>query len=241
MSEEIKNEVTEVVEEVQETMDDYTEEQLDKDPVWEGFQEKMKDRTVMTVEVAGIVKSGVIAYIDGVRGFIPASQLSTSYVEDLETWLGRTVDVEIIEAKEAEKRLILSAKKVAVAKAKQDRFAKIDAIEVGSVLEGTVESIQDYGAFVTLGDDISGLVHISQLSTKRVKTPEEVVAVGDTVTVKVIGNDKHKISLSMKALAAVPEKQEDSSSASKEEVAHYREKGSATTRLGDLLKGVKLQ
>jgi predicted RNA-binding protein with RPS1 domain len=65
--------------------------------------------------------------------------------------------------------------------------------------------------------------------------------VGDTVTVKVIGNDKHKISLSMKALAAAPEEQEDSTSASRDEVAHYKENGKATTKLGDLLKGLNLQ
>ncbi len=228
----------EVTEEVVETMNDYAD-QLDKDPVWEGFAQKMKDHIVITVEVAGIVKSGVVAYLDGVRGFIPASQLSTDYVEDLDSWLGKMVDVMIIEVKPEEKRLILSGKRVASAKAKQDRMAKIDAIEVGAELEGTVESIQKYGVFVTLSEGVSGLVHISQMSTRRVKSPEDVVAVGDSVKVKVIGNDKHKISLSMKALME-EEEAAPSNEASKEEINHFaKEKGQASTSLGDLLKGLK--
>jgi small subunit ribosomal protein S1 len=240
MSEDNMKEVTEeAVEEIgtEETMADY-EEQLDKDPVWEGFEQKMKDRTVITVEVAGIVKSGVIAYLDGVRGFIPASQLSAEYVEDLDSWLGKMVDVMIIEAKPAEKRLILSGKRVANAKAKQDRMAKIDAVEVGAELEGTVESIQSYGAFVTLSEGVSGLVHISQMSTRRVKSPEDVVSVGDVVKVKVIGNEKHKISLSMKAL--MEEEKAPTNEASREDIVSFgKEKGQASTSLKDLLKDLK--
>lgn len=201
--------------------------------VWAGFEEKMKANTVITVEVAGVVKSGVVAYIDGIRGFIPASQLSSTYVEDLESWLGKTVDVMIIEAKEEEKRLILSGKKVA---RREERKKKFDAIEVGSVLEGTVESLQPYGAFIDLGDRISGLVHISQISTKRIKTPDEVLKVGDKVQVKVLSCEKRKISLSMKALVE-PEQKEV---APKEETFNYKEKGKAVTSLGDLFKDIQL-
>ncbi|KIR03150.1 SSU ribosomal protein S1p [Lachnospiraceae bacterium TWA4] len=232
MSEEIKDVV------VEETMDTYAD-QLDKDPVWEGFEQKLKDRTVITVEVAGIVKSGVVAYVDGVRGFIPASQLSADYVEDLDSWLGKMVDVMIIEVKPADKRLILSGKRVETAKAKQDRLAKIDAIEVGAEFEGTVESLQDYGAFVTIADGVSGLVHVSQMSTRRVKSPEDVVSVGDTVKVKVIANEKHKISLSMKALMEAEEEKTPSNEASRDEIKHYKEKGEASTSLKDLLKDFK--
>lgn len=225
MSEEIVKEVAEV-----------TEETAAENSVWAGFEEKMKANTVMTVEIAGVVKSGVVAYIDGVRGFIPASQLSTEFVEDLESWLGKTVDVMIIEAKEEDKRLILSGRKVA---RKEERKKKFEAITVGSVLEGTVESLQPYGAFIDLGDRISGLVHISQISTKRVKTPEDVLAVGDKVTVKVLSNEKRKISLSMRAVLEDAKKEEEAA-APKEETFHYKEKGKASTNLGDLLKGIQL-
>lgn len=226
MSEEIVKEVTEETEEAA----------AETNSVWAGFEEKMKANTVITVEIAGVVKSGVVAYIDGVRGFIPASQLSTEYVEDLESWLGKTVDVMIIEAKEDEKRLILSGKKVA---RREERKKKFESISVGSVLEGTVESLQPYGAFIDLGDKISGLVHVSQISTKRVKSPEDVLAVGDKVTVKVLSNEKRKISLSMKAVIEDTKKEEEAA-APKEETFHYKEKGKASTSLGDLLKDIQL-
>lgn len=230
MSEEIVKEVTEeVTEETEETA-------AETNSVWAGFEEKMKANTVITVEIAGVVKSGVVAYIDGVRGFIPASQLSTEYVEDLESWLGKMVDVMIIEAKEDEKRLILSGKKVA---RREERKKKFESITVGSVLEGTVESLQPYGAFIDLGDKISGLVHISQISTKRIKTPEDVLAVGDKVTVKVLSNEKRKISLSMRAVLEDAKKEEEAA-APKEETFHYKEKGKASTNLGDLLKDIQL-
>lgn len=230
MSEEIVKEVTEEV--TEETEDTAAE----TNSVWAGFEEKMKANTVITVEIAGVVKSGVVAYIDGVRGFIPASQLSTEYVEDLESWLGKMVDVMIIEAKEDEKRLILSGKKVA---RREERKKKFESITVGSVLEGTVESLQPYGAFIDLGDKISGLVHISQISTKRIKTPEDVLAVGDKVTVKVLSNEKRKISLSMRAVLEDAKKEEEAA-APKEETFHYKEKGKASTNLGDLLKDIQL-
>lgn len=228
MSEEMVKEVTEVTEE--------TEAAAETNSVWADFEEKMKANTVITVEVKGVVKSGVVAYIDGVRGFIPASQLAAEYVEDLESWLGKTVDVMIIEAKEDEKRLILSGKKVV---RREERKKKFDAITVGSVLEGTVESLQPYGAFVNLGDKISGLVHISQISTKRIKTPEDVLAVGDKVTVKVLSNEKKKISLSMRAVVEDAKKAEEAAEP-KEETFHYKEKGKASTNLGDLLKDIQL-
>ena len=211
-------------------------EEAEVKSVWEDFAEKMKANTVITVEIKGVVKSGVVAYIDGIRGFIPASQLSTEYVEDLESWLGKTVDVMIIEANEADKRLILSGRRVA---RREERKKKMDAITVGSVIEGTVESLQPYGAFIDLGDKISGLVHISQISTKRIKTPEEALAVGDKVTVKVLSNEKKKISLSIRAVLD-DAKKEEAAAAPKEEVFHYKEKGKATTNLGDLLKGLSL-
>ena len=226
MSEEIVKEVTE----------EAVEAAAETNSVWADFEEKMKANTVITVEVSGVVKSGVVAYIDGVRGFIPASQLSAEYVENLEEWLGKTVDVMIIEAKEAEKRLILSGKKVA---RREERKKKFDAITVGSVLEGTVESLQPYGAFIDLGDKISGLVHVSQISIKRIKTPDEVLKVGDKVTVKVLSNEKRKISLSKKALEEEAKKEEEAA-APKEEVFKYKETGKAATSLGDLLKNIQL-
>ena len=167
---------------------------------WEELQQMMDDDTVLSVQIKGVVNAGVITYIQGVRGFIPASQLSTSYVEDLNEWLNKTIDVKIITVDAEQKRLVLSGRVVEQEKAAAEKAAQIEAIAVGDVFEGTVEKITSYGAFIRLENGLSGLVHISQMSKKRIKTPDEAVKVGDTVNVKVIQKKEGKLSLSMKAL-----------------------------------------
>ena len=110
------------------------------------------------------------------------------------------MEAKIITVEPEEQRLVLSAKAVEKEKERKERENKINELKVGTVVEGTVENIMPYGAFVDIGDGISGLVHISQLSQKRVKSPEEVVKEGDAVTVKIIKVANGKVSLSLKAL-----------------------------------------
>ena len=202
---------------------------------WDKLQQMMDDGTVLTLKVGGIVNAGVIVYVEGIRGFIPASQLSLSYVEDLNPWLNQTVEAKIITVDEAKKKLVLSAKAVAIEKADEDKAAKINRVQVGDVFTGTVENITNYGAFIDLGDGLSGLVHISQISFKRLKSVHEVLKEGDSVKVKVIANKDGKLSLSIKALQENEEVTEIP-----EEVFEYKEEGSASTGLGALLAGLKL-
>lgn len=207
----------------------------DDELAWSKLSEMMSNDTVLTLKIGGIVNAGVIAYVEGIRGFIPASQLSTSYVEDLNEWLNKTVEAKIITVDPDKKRLVLSAKAVARDKEIADKNAKINRVQVGDVFDGTVDKITNYGAFVTFADDLSGLVHISQISTKRLKSVHEVLKEGDTVKVKVIANKDGKISLSIKALQAIDEVTEIP-----EEVFDYKEEGQATTGLAALLKNIKL-
>ena len=202
---------------------------------WDKLQQMMDDGTVLTLKVGGIVNAGVIVYVEGIRGFIPASQLSLSYVEDLNSWLNQTVEAKIITVDEAKKKLVLSAKAVAIEKAAEDKAAKINRVQVGDVFTGTVENITNYGAFIDLGDGLSGLVHISQISFKRLKSVHEVLKEGDSVKVKVIANKDGKLSLSIKALQENEEVTEIP-----EEVFEYKEEGNASTGLGALLAGLKL-
>ncbi len=215
----------------EESMADY-EEHLDNANPWNVVQRYKEEGTILPVKVEGIVNGGAIAMVEGLRGFIPASRLSLSYIEDLETYLLKDIEVRVIDVNQAENRLVLSAREILKEKEKQEMEKKIANVKVGSVMEGTVDSLQNYGAFINLEDGLSGLVHVSQISQKRVKLPKDVLNIGDKVTVKVIGIKDGKISLSMKAL-------EENRDESEEKVAIPRSE-SIGTSLKDLLKNVKL-
>ena len=181
------------------TMADLEDHFDDANP-WNVVQSYLEKGTVLPVKIEGIVNGGAIAMVEGIRGFIPASRLSLSYIEDLESYLLKDIEVQVIDVDQANNRLVLSARELLKEKEKKEREEKIANIKVGSVLTGTVESLQNYGAFVRLEDGLSGLVHVSQISQKRIKFPKDVLNVGDEVQVKVIGVKDGKISLSMKAL-----------------------------------------
>ena len=202
---------------------------------WDKLAELQKSGEALDVVVKGSVNGGAIAYVEGVRGFIPASKLALSYVEDTEEYLNKPLTVQVIDVDKAKKRLVLSAKELLREKADEDRRNKISNIEVGFVTEGTVESLQPYGAFVDLGNGISGLVHISQICEKRIKKPSEAVNVGDKVKVKVIAIKDGKLSLSIKEASDLMAKEVE------EETFELPESGEeATTSLGSLFANIKL-
>lgn len=228
-----KHEVYDMSEELlqTETMADLEEHFDDANP-WNIVADYLEKKTILPVKVEGIVNGGVIAIIEGIRGFIPASQLSLSYVENLEEYLLKDIEVQVIEADQAENRLILSARGILKAQAKKEKEALVASVKVDSVLKGTVETIQNYGAFVRLENGLSGLVHVSQISDKRIKHPNVVLEVGQEVDVKVIGIKDGKISLSMKALIE-PEEEVV------EEVVIPKSENIGTS-LGDLFKNIQL-
>lgn len=206
---------------------------------WQNFEKELEDKTVVSVKVTEAVKGGVVGFLDGVRAFIPASQLSLNYVEDLSTFVGQTVEARVITADRGKKRLVLGAKDLLRERRDAERAEMISNIKVGMVTEGTVQSLQPYGAFVSLGNGIDGLVHISQITnTKRLRHPKEMLEVGQKVKVKVIGVKDDRISLSMKALE---EKPDEKAEAVAEEHVKLPKSEELTTNLGSLLKGIKLK
>lgn len=214
---------------------------------WEKFAKMLEDSEKITVTVAEAVKGGVVAMVEEVRGFIPASHLSTQHVENLEDFVNKELEVLLVTVDPEKKRLVMSHRELEKASRKSGKAEKLASINVGDVLTGKVESLKDYGAFIDLGDGVSGLLHVSQISYKRVKTPADVLKEGQEVEVKVIGKDNGKISLSMKALQEAPagyeEKAPREGRPGKEDPSDgfkYEEKGKAVTSLGDLLKGIKL-
>lgn len=257
MSEEMKKDVMETAEAVEtaapaETMDDYAAEleesyktlegkqpvyEAEEDPAaekWQNFAQMMEDKTVFDVKVKEAVKGGLVAFVDDVRAFIPASHISTHYVEKLEDMVGKHLDVMVITADLEKKRLVLSGREVEKARRDEARKLKLAQYHVGDVVTGKVESLQPYGAFVELEDGISGLVHVSQISTQRIKHPSVVLKEGQEVKAKVISTENGKIGLSMKALVSEQTEREE------HEVFNYKETGSVSTGLGELLKNIKL-
>ena len=258
MSEELNKELeTEVTEEVKEaapmeTMEDYAaeleasyktlnqrhieiaEEESGAGAKWAQFAQMMEDRTVVKVKIAEAVKGGVVTSLEEVRAFIPASQLSTEYVEKLEDWQGKYVEAVIITVDPEKKRLVLSGREVEKEKKEAQKKERMAQFKAGDVVEGTVDSIKPYGAFIKLDDGVDGLLHISQISTQRIKHPSAVLTEGQTVKVKILSAQEGKLSLSMKVLA------EQQADREEHETFDYKETGTVSTGLGDLLKGLKL-
>ena len=263
-AEEVKETVTEKAEEAQESMADYAAEleaslnkgQPTSDPIWARFEELLNNREAIKVTIDSAVKGGVVAFVDGIRAFIPASKLANGYVENLEEYKGKEVEAMVITAEEAGKKLVLSVRDVLrkkSAEAKAARAAIMAECVEGAVMEGTVDSLMDYGAFIKLDNGASGLLHVSQIAYKRVEKPADVLNKGDRITVKIIGVKDGKISLSKKALEEAPARRERAprerkegedrprrERREKEEVFNYKETGKASTSVGDLLKGIKL-
>ena len=169
----------------------------------------LEEKKELTVKVSEVVNAGVVAYVEGIRGFIPASQLSLEYVEKLEDWVGRHIEAYIITADPENQKLVLSAKELLKERRDAEVKEKMGAFKAGQVVEGTVESLKDYGAFVELTDGVTGLLHISQISNQRIKHPGVVLKEGQKVKVKILSVADGKISLSMKALANEEEKTEE--------------------------------
>ena len=201
---------------------------------WTQLRQMQADRTVVKVKIKEAVKGGVVAFLEEIRAFIPASQLSLEYVEKLEDWVGRQVEAYVITVDPEKKRLVLSPKELLKERRDAERKAKLESFKAGDVVEGKVESIKDYGAFVELADGVTGLLHVSQISTQRIKHPGVVLKEGQTVKVKILSAADGKLSLSMKVLAEAAQEQEEKSD------FNYKNSGAVTTGLGELLKGFKL-
>ena len=201
---------------------------------WEKLNQMLEDGTTVKVRIKESVPSGVIAYLEGIRAFIPASQITLDYVENTDDWIGKEIEVRVITVDADKQKLVLSGKAVAREAAAEERNHKISMIVPGTVLEGTVESLMPYGAFVNLGNGLSGLVHISQICERRIKKPSEVLKEGQKVKAKVLNTNDNKISLSMKALE---EEMVDTEAVG--DLEEYTNTESTGTSLGDLLAGFK--
>lgn len=171
----------------------------------ENIEQLYKNHEHFVVKVKEVVKGGVIANLQGMRAFIPGSQITDVYVEDLNEFVGKEIEVEIIEFNPKNKKLVLSGKAIAKAKTQQAKKERFDSIREGEKYTGTVTKLMPYGAFVNIGG-VEGLVHNTDLSWTRIKHPSDVVKEGDKLNVTVLSIDKEKgkIALGAKDVAMDP-------------------------------------
>ncbi|HHT7236583.1 MULTISPECIES: 30S ribosomal protein S1 [Bacillus] len=177
---------------------------VDAEKAWVELQEKFNSGHVFDVTVKDIVNGGLVVDL-GVRGFIPASLVEVHYVEDFADYKGKTLAVKIVELDREKNRVILSHKAVVELELDSKKKEAISSLKEGDIVEGTVQRLTDFGAFVNVGG-VDGLVHISQISYERVEQPSEVLEQGQKVKVKVLSvdADTQRISLSIKAAQPGP-------------------------------------
>ena len=152
-----------------------------------------------------VVKGGIIADIDGIRAFVPASQVSTKYIENLSEYVGKPMRLKVLETDKQRKRIVASQKQVLLAEAAANRRAKWESLVVGSKVKGVVRRITDFGAFVDIGG-IDGLVHVTDAAWGRVKHPSDVLSIGQEIEVLILNVDveKERVSLGYKQLQPKP-------------------------------------
>ncbi|MCL2360503.1 MAG: bifunctional 4-hydroxy-3-methylbut-2-enyl diphosphate reductase/30S ribosomal protein S1 [Defluviitaleaceae bacterium] len=165
----------------------------------------LEEKTVVTGKITDVIKGGLLANIHGCRVFVPSSQVSNRFVEDLTQFKGQEMRLHMLEIDRSKRRYVAGRKELAAQEAREIRSEMYAKLEEGQRLEGTVSRIVDFGAFVDIGG-IDGLIHVSEMAWKRVRKVTDVLAVGDKVTVTVISvdKDKNKISLSLKDISNDP-------------------------------------
>ncbi|AZK47158.1 30S ribosomal protein S1 [Paenibacillus lentus] len=177
---------------------------IDSENAWEELQKRFESQETFEVIVADVVKGGIVADV-GVRGFIPASMVERHYVEDFSDYKGRTLRVKVKEIDPENNKVILSQKDVLDEEFEANKLKVMSELQEGQVIEGTVQRLTQFGAFVDVGG-VDGLVHVSEIAWTHVDKPSDVLSEGEQVKVKVLKVDpeKGKISLSIKAATPGP-------------------------------------
>lgn len=192
------DELTLMVTKVEEENYVLSKRKADAESAWEGLEEKFKSGTIIETEVKEVVKGGLVVDI-GVRGFIPASLIEDHFVENFDDYKGRMMEFKIVELDKEKNRVILSHRAVVEEQKSSLKQQTLEQLEVGSVVEGTVQRLASFGAFVDIGG-VDGLVHISQISHDHLDNVASALTEGQKVNVKILSVDRdaERISLSIK-------------------------------------------
>ena len=156
-----------------------------------------KEKKTISARIKEVVKGGLVSDIAGIRAFIPASHMELFYVENFDEYVGKEFDFSVIEFDKEKNKVVLSRKDI-LAKAKEIEKAELlDSIKSGNIYLGRVTKLTNYGAFVDIGG-VDGLVHVSEMSWRRVKHPSEILSENDEVEVEVLSFDREKEKISLK-------------------------------------------
>lgn len=171
----------------------------DRIVAWDNLEKIHQNSKRLNITIKEVVKGGVIGYFQDIRIFIPASQLSLSYINDLNNFIGRFVEAQIIEFNKETKKVVASVKLIEEENKRKLEQNLIENFKVGEIRKGIIKKLAKFGAFVDLGG-IDGLIHLNDLSWKRIIKPDDVVSIGDEVEVYILAIDKgsRKVSLSLK-------------------------------------------
>lgn len=172
---------------------------------WRKLVEISENDETVEAKVTKVVKGGLLATVFDINAFIPGSQVATTFVKDLSPYVGETLECKIINLDEKKRRLVLSSRVIEEEKLQKKLDEAWENIEVGKVIEGRVERLTDFGAFVDIGG-VDGLIHISDISWKRIDHPSDVLKVGDEIEVKILraNRERNRISLGLKQLTKKP-------------------------------------
>ena len=172
---------------------------------WKELRDAFENETLITGKIVRRIKGGLIVDLDVVQAFLPGSQVDVRPIQDFDIYLEKEIELRIVKFNESRKNIVVSHKIILEESLKEQREALFKELEFGSILEGRIKNITDFGVFVDLGG-IDGLLHITDLTWGRVNHPSEILNLNDTITVKVIEYDEERkrVSLGLKQLTPHP-------------------------------------
>jgi len=172
---------------------------------WQNLREAYDNEEIITGKIIRRIKGGMIVDLGVVQAFLPGSQLDVRPITDFDIYLDKEIDLRIVKLNESRKNIVVSHKLIIEESLLEQREALFKEIEIGSIMDGRVKNITDFGVFVDLGG-IDGLLHITDLSWGRVNHPSEIIEINDEITVKVIEYDaeRKRVSLGLKQLTPHP-------------------------------------
>lgn len=176
---------------------------VDMETTWEELEKVHEEDGSIKAEVSQTVKGGLLVDL-GVRGFIPASQVSREFVDDLEKFVGQTLELKIIELDREKNNVVLSHRELLEAQYQAAKEKVFSSLEENTIVEGVVRRLTDFGAFVDIGDGVEGLLHVSEIAHSRIKHPSDVLSEGQEINVMVLGVDKEQERISLGLKQTIP-------------------------------------